>query len=324
MRFDQSTSSSKLDWLCLNVCPDVCVRMFATCASFVNFAQGLHCCPNCVVQFHHPCCCFLVLCIFQCVQLTSHILDVLLAFLFSVRCMQPIYRLCFLGRLSTKDQWQLSCFNQFCAFLLSPQLLTLFFLCGVPCTFALPAMSGLFFLPISPPLIAFGVELLHYVFTCFSNLTSFVRSCCPAQLPALRNVRERGEGRRPPPLNAVLRRCHTSFRGLQREDVLAWATPKVGAMKLVTVATSLVAWHHACIARENSKATVCHSPRSACPPLTRNFIQPKSRPLHAQRKKHSINRTEPPWCVGQNASSHRGLFGDCRLDFVDCQPDFVP
>ena len=42
-------------------------------------------------------------------------------------------------------------------------------------------------------------------------LTSFARSSCPAQLPALRNGCERGEGRRPP-LEVVLRSCNTSGR----------------------------------------------------------------------------------------------------------------
>ena len=42
--------------------------------------------------------------------------------------------------------------------------------------------------------------------------TFFARFTCPAQLPTL-HVCERGEGRRPPPLKAVLRSCRTSCRG---------------------------------------------------------------------------------------------------------------
>ena len=38
---------------------------------------------------------------------------------------------------------------------------------------------------------------------------------CPAQLPTLLNGCERGGGRRPPPLKAVLCSSHTSYRGLQ-------------------------------------------------------------------------------------------------------------
>ena len=45
-----------------------------------------------------------------------------------------------------------------------------------------------------------------------SILTSFARSCCPAQLPTLLDVCDRGGGRRPPPPKAVLRNCHTSYR----------------------------------------------------------------------------------------------------------------
>ena len=51
-------------------------------------------------------------------------------------------------------------------------------------------------------------------------LTFFARSSCLAQLTTLLHVCERGEGRRPPQLEAVLRSCPTSHRGNQREDVL--------------------------------------------------------------------------------------------------------
>ena len=60
----------------------------------------------------------------------------------------------------------------------------------------------------------------HLVFRSF--LTCFTHGSCLAQLPTLLDMSEFGEGRRPPPLTAVLRSCHTSCRGLQWGDVLAW------------------------------------------------------------------------------------------------------
>ena len=47
----------------------------------------------------------------------------------------------------------------------------------------------------------------------FSRLMSFARTCCPAQLPTHLDVCERGEGRRPPPLKAVLHSGHASYLG---------------------------------------------------------------------------------------------------------------
>ena len=68
--------------------------------------------------------------------------------------------------------------------------------------------------------------------------TSFARPSCPAEPPTL-HVCERGEGRRPPLLNDVLRSCHTSYHGLQREDVRAW-TP---ALRRLCTTSSLCSSH---------------------------------------------------------------------------------
>ena len=52
-----------------------------------------------------------------------------------------------------------------------------------------------------------------------SHALSVLRSC-----PPFLTVRERGEGRRPQPLTAVLRSCRTSYRGLQRGGRAGQAT----------------------------------------------------------------------------------------------------
>ena len=46
---------------------------------------------------------------------------------------------------------------------------------------------------------------------------------------SLLNVSERGEGRRPPPLKAVVRSCHTSYSGLQRGGRAGPAASTAGA-----------------------------------------------------------------------------------------------
>ena len=55
-----------------------------------------------------------------------------------------------------------------------------------------------------------------HFFQTFSHAPAVLRS------PTHLCVCERGGGRRPPPLQEVLRSCHTSCRGFERKEVLPW------------------------------------------------------------------------------------------------------